>query len=369
MAKFFLGIVVGIVVAVVGSFILLFAIGRIFANKQPTIAGNSVLVLALEGGIPEAAPVEIPFPLSRAQSVPTVRDLWTSLHLAAKDSRVKAVMLEPRGVSAGWAKLQEIRHDIAEFKKSGKPVYAFLQSPGSREYYLASVADRVYVSPDDNVDVKGFLLEEMYLKNTLDKVGVQVEVDHIGKYKDAGDSLTRTGMTPETREVLNQVLDQIFNDFCGSVAIGRHKSIEEVKALIDNGPFIGSQAKANGLIDDLAYEEQAYSELNQKAGSGELNKVNIKTYFRANPAKGDRIAMLVGEGDIVRGDPQEGFGDSTVISSARGFAGRRFRGIRRNPPRDQAVERCQTDGYFDVGLRRFGRLFHFDDGRSDSFVS
>ena len=106
MAKFFLGVVIGIVVAVFGAIIVLFAIGRVFANKQPSVADNSVLVLDLQGEIPEAAPVELPFAFGRVQATPTVRDLWTSLREAANDSKVKAVLLEPRGVGAGWAKLQ-----------------------------------------------------------------------------------------------------------------------------------------------------------------------------------------------------------------------------------------------------------------------
>jgi len=319
MAKFFLGVVIGIVVAVLGTVIVLVAIGRIFANKQPSVADNSVLVLDLQGAIPEAAPVELPFPLGRAQAEPTVRDLWSSLREAAKDQRVKAVVLQPHGVAAGWAKLQEVRAEISNFKKSGKPVYAYLQSPGSREYYLASVADKIYLSPDDMVDVKGFLLEEMYFKNTLDKLGVQVDVDHIGKFKDAGDVFTKTNMTPETREVLNQVLDQIYNEFCGSIGQSRHLTADQVKALVDLGPFMGSQAKANGLIDELAYEDSVYNELKKRTGNKELNKVSIKGYFRTVPSKGDKIAVLVGEGDIVRGDPQDGFGQATNISSG-GFA-------------------------------------------------
>jgi len=200
MAKFLLGIFIGIIIAVFGSLILLFAIGKAFSNKQPTVADRSVLVLTLEGDIPEAAPVDFPFPIGRPQATPTIRDLWTSLHEAAKDQRVRAVILKPSRVGAGWAKLQEIRHEIVEFKKSAKPVYAYLESPGSREYYLASAADKIYLSPDDNLDVKGFLLEEMFFKNTLDKFGVQVEVDHIGKYKDAGDQDRHVARDPRSPE-------------------------------------------------------------------------------------------------------------------------------------------------------------------------
>jgi protease-4 len=342
MAKFFLGVLIGIVVAVFGGVILLFAIGRIFSNKQPAIAGNSVLVLDLQE-IPETAPVEIPFPIGRAQSAPTVRDLWTSLHQAAKDNRVKAVVLQPRSLSAGWAKLQEIRSEITAFKKSGKPVYAYLQSPGSREYYLASAADKVYLSPDDMVDVKGFRLEEMYFKNSLDKLGVQVEVDHIGKYKDAGDIFTKSNMSPETREVLNQVVDQIFNDFCASVGQSRHLTADKVKGLIDAGPFLSAQAKTNGLIDELAYEDQVYGDLKKRTGNTDLNKVGIKTYFRAVPGRGDRIALLVGEGDIIRGDPQESFGGEAVAISSGGFA-RVIRQVRNDSSIRGVVVRVNSPG-------------------------
>jgi protease-4 len=343
MAKFFLGVIIGIVVAVLGSVIVLFAIGRAFSNKAPTVADNAVLVLALQGEIPEAAQVEFPFPVGRAQAAPTVRDLWTSLHQAAKDPRVKAVLLEPVGVAAGWAKLQEIRHEIIDFKKSGKPVYAYLQGPGSREYYLASAADKIYLSPDDMLDVKGFLLEEMYFKNSLDKLGVQVEVDHIGKYKDAGDTFSKSGMSPETREVLNQVLDQIFNEFCSSTGQSRHLTADKMKALIDAGPFSGPQAKESGLIDELAYEEQVYGDLYKKAGSGDLNKVNIRTYFRAVPAKGDRIALLVGEGDIVRGDPQDSFGNAPSNISSGGF-GRLVRQVRNDSSIKAVILRVNSPG-------------------------
>jgi protease-4 len=231
---------------------------------------------------------------------------------------------------------------LTEFKKSGKPVYAYLQGAGSREYYLASVADKIYVSPDDSLEVKGFLLETMYFKNTLDKLGVQVQVDHMGKYKDAGDTFTRTGMTPETKEVLNSVVDQIYNDFCTSVAQGRHKTADQVKTLLDAGPFMADQARNDGLIDVLAYENDMYSDLNHKVGVSDLKKVAISTYFRGAPGKGDRIAILVGEGDIVRGDPNEGYGSASVISSG-GFS-RLIRRVRNDSSVKGVILRVDSPG-------------------------
>jgi protease IV len=315
MRKFLLGVLVGAMVAVVGIVIIVLVIGRLAASKQPTVAANSVLVLALEGDVPEVPPVDIPLPFIPSQGVPTVRDVWASLRAAAKDNRIKAVVLQPRQLSVGWGKLQEFHEELAAFKTSGKPLYALLRAPGSREYYLASAADKIFLFPEDMLDVKGFLVEAMYFKNALDKLGINMQVDHVGRYKDAGDIFTKTNMSPETREVLNQILDQLYGDFCATVGQGRHKSADEMKALIDQGPFISSKAKASGLVDEIGYEDQVYTDLKNKVGRGELNKTSIKAYFRAVPSAGDRIAILAGEGEIQRGDPDNAFGNTGVISS------------------------------------------------------
>jgi protease IV len=315
MRKFLLGVLVGVLVTFFGLFIIVLVVGRLAAGKQPTIAANSVLVLALDGDVPEVPPVDIPIPFIQAQTMPTVRDVWSSLRAAATDNRIKAVVLQPHNLAIGWAKLEEFHQELAAFKKSGKPLYALLRGPGSREYYLASVADKIYLSPEDMLNVKGLLVEAMYFKNALDKLGIDMQVDHIGRYKDAGDIFTKTNMSPETREVLNQVLDQLYGDFCSTVAQGRHKSADDVRGLVDQGPFVASKAKANGLVDELGYEDQVYADLKKKVGAGELNKTNIKTYFRAVPGRGDRIALLAGAGEIQRGEPDNAFGNNDVISS------------------------------------------------------
>jgi protease-4 len=300
MGKFLLGVAVGLVVAFLGLLILGLVIGRIFSKKQPEIASNSALVLSLQDEIPEAPPVDVTIPFIQQRNVPTVRDLWTALHKAAADDRIKALVLRPQGLQVGSAKLQEIHEELINFKRSGKPIYAFLQSPGSREYYLATTADKVFLSPTDMLNVKGFRAEITYLKSVLDKVGVSFQVDHIGAYKDAGDIFTRTNMSPETRDVMNAVLDQLYGDFCNTVAQGRRKTPDEVKALVDQGPFTASQAKANGLIDVTGYEDELYSDLKKRTGL-ELNKLNVKNYASGISVGGDRIAVIVGEGEIVHG--------------------------------------------------------------------
>ena len=315
MKKFLLGIFVGLLFAFVCVVVLIGVVARIGANKAPSIQGNSALVLNLEGDLPEVPPIQLNIPFLQSQSAPTVRDLWTSLHEAANDDRIKALVLEPRDLSLGWGKLEELRQDILNFKKSGKPVYAYLRTPGMHEYFVASVADKIYVNPDDYLELRGFRLEAIYLKNLLDKVGVSVDVDHIGKYKDAGDMFTRNNMSPETQEVLNGVLDQVYNNFCATVGQGRRKSAADMKALIDQGPFLAKTAKGDGLVDELGYEDQLFGALKDKLKSGDLEKAYYKSYTRATPGSGTRIALLAGEGDIIRGTADQPFGQASVIAS------------------------------------------------------
>jgi protease IV len=316
MKKFLIGIVTGILLAFLCGIIVVFSLAR-FGDRRPTVSDESTLVLDLQGEIPEKPPLDVTIPfLERRQQV-TVRDVWSMLHNAATDQRVKAVILMPQGISAGWGKLQEIRQDLVEFKKSGKPLLAFLQGPTTREYYLATVADKIYMPPEDTLYIKGLRAEMMYFKNTLDKVGVQAEFYHIGKYKDFGDMFTQTAMTAETREVMNSVLDDVYGHLTDTFAAARKKTPDEIRAIIDDGPFTSTQAKAKGLIDDLRYEDEVYGDMKGILKQKELKKLSYLDYAKASAmsagaAGGKKIALLVGDGDIMRGEG--GSGDEGIVS-------------------------------------------------------
>ncbi len=270
---------------------------------------RSTLVLHIEGDLPEQSPVDYNLPFLSQQSSLSIAENWQLLRNAAADSHIKAIVLEPRGLSVGWAKLQELRGDIVNFKKSGKPVYAYLRAPGMREYFVASAADRIYVSPEDEIDVKGMRAELTFFKGLLDKVGVQMEFEHVGKYKDAPDMFTKTSSTPETREVINALLDQFYGDFVNTVAESRKRTPDEIRALIDNGPFVGPEALKGGLVDELAYEDQVFGALKTKLKIGDA-KINERDYARLPAPAGvdgdTRIALLVAQGDIARGATNDG---------------------------------------------------------------
>ena len=306
MKTFLLGLLCGIVVAGMVGVIFVFAMVRL-GERRPEVSDNSVLTVRLEGDIPEKPPIEIPLAVFESRSTPTIRDIWSLMHRAASDPRVKAVVLVPRNLDVGWAKLEQLRSSVLAFRNSGKPVYAFLRAPGTHEYYIASAADRIYASPDDYVNVKGLRIESMYFKKTLDKMGVEAQVDHAGKYKDAGDVLTRTSMSPETREVLNQVLDQFYGNLSKTIAAGRHKTPEEVRAIIDQGPFTGKEALDRGLIDSLGYEDQVFQDIGQRVHQQNLRRVSFRDYLRSLSPDDtrNRIALVVGEGVITQGSGRE----------------------------------------------------------------
>ncbi len=308
MAKFLIGVVTGVVLVFLSIILLFFAALR-FREKPPQIADNSVLVLRLQGEIPEKAPIELPSFLSRGPAV-TVASVWMSLRKAAADPHIKAVVLEPEGLSIGWAKSEELRSDLDRFRKSGKPVYAYLRTPAMHDYYVALASDRIFLGPSDQMYVKGLRAEIMYFKNTLDKLGVSVEIEHAGKYKDFGDMFTRPDMSPETREVIDSVVDGLYGNIVTRIAASRKKSPDEVRAIVDQGPFTASQALRAGLVDELRFEDEMYGELKTALKSGDPRKVPIEAYARV-PADSvglggrSRIALVVGQGDIVRGSSDD----------------------------------------------------------------
>ena len=258
----------------------------------------------------------LPFLESDGASI-TVTEFWGALERAAADPRIKAVILEPRGTAMGWAKMQEIRDDLIKFKKSGKPIYAYLHEPTLREYYIASAADKIYLLPTDVLYIKGLRAELTFYKGVMDKIGVQMEMEHAGKYKDYLDSYVRTSMTPESREALNSILDDLYGQLVSGIATGRNKTEDEVRAIIDDGPQLAKAAVEKGLVDATLFEDQFLDEVKKKIGATKIKKVSIADYNQANRS-GDsknRIAVLVGEGAISRGlAPVSPFGETEGIT-------------------------------------------------------
>jgi protease-4 len=317
MVKFLVGVAVGIALVLL-SFVLLLVVALQFREKPPVIADHSVLVLRLEGELPEKPPLEMPNFFGEDRAPVTLTSVWSTLEKAAADPHIQAVVIQPDGLRAGWGKLRELAMDIDHFQKSGKPVFAYLRQPSAREYYIVAGADRIWMGQADPLMLKGLRAELMYFKKTLDKLGVVVDVEHAGKYKDFGDMFTRTDMSPETREVMTPLVDDLFDNLVKRIATGRKKTPEEVKALIDQGPFTATRALKAGLVDSLQFEDEMWGAIKDRI-KAEPQKVSLDKYRKVAPESlgiqgKSRIALVVGQGDIVRGSSGDDGSEDALTS-------------------------------------------------------
>ncbi|HUK19313.1 MAG TPA: signal peptide peptidase SppA [Bryobacteraceae bacterium] len=318
MVKFLLGLVTGVILVFL-TFILLFIALVRMREKPPEISDNSVLVMRLSGDVPEKPPLELPL-FSSDRNAITVANVWMALRKAAADPHIKAVVVEPDGLDIGWGKMEEFRGDLEQFRKSGKPLVAYLRMPGTREYYVSLAADRIYLGPQEPLYLKGVRAEIPYLKKGLDKLGVVVEVEHAGKYKDFGDMFTRSDMSPETREVTGSIVDDLYGTLVDRIAAARKKTPDEVRALIDQGPFTATGALQAGLVDELRFEDQMFGELRARLKGGEPNKVSLEKYVKV-PAEAaglggrNRVALVVAQGDIVRGSAENDGSEDGELTS------------------------------------------------------
>lgn len=312
-------LVVVIVIAVLG-----FAIGF---GRTPSVPSNALLVLEVGGDLAENAPADVVSYL-QGNRTPTVRSFVEALHKAKADQRVAAVLLKPMGFSSPyWAKVQELRDAVLDFKASGKPIYAYLEYADERNYYLASATDRVFLMPTATLDLKGVATYALFLRGTFDKVGIVPDMHHIGAYKTAVNTYTEKTYTPAHKEMDESLNRDLFNQIVQGVAQARKKTDAEVTALIDDGPFLADDALKAGLVDELAYEDQATEALRTQ-GKTPFAVLDGAQYARV-PAtavglnKGPRIAVIYATGAIVDGsggyDPLNGetLGSETLRDAIR----------------------------------------------------
>jgi protease-4 len=145
-----------------------------------------------------------------------------------------------------------------------------------------------------------------------------MEFEHVGKYKDAPDEFTRTSPTPETIEVMNQILDQLYGSLVNTIAQGRNKSADQIRATLDDGPFVGKSAVENGMIDGLLYEDQVYGELKVRI-KADIKRIGEQDYARAVATGNDgasKIAFIVGDGEITRGSTHDDVTDNGITATA-----------------------------------------------------
>jgi protease IV len=274
-------------------------------GKAPGVKEGSFLVVSLGGSLPEESASFFDMPFLEKEQI-TLRDVLECLDKARVDRRIRGIVVKVSPFDFGWSKTEEIRDKLIWFKeKTRKPIVCYITSGGDREYYLASVCDKVYMPEASDLFVDGLVSEVTFLRGTLDKLGMTPDLEHIGSYKSASDVLTQKTFTEAHREVANALLDDSFNRLIDGVAKARGFKPEEVRKLIDAGPFTAPEAVRAGLVDSLIYEDELHNLLGVKK-EDEFRTVSLEDYVRVKPsslnmAKGPKIALIYAVGTITEG--------------------------------------------------------------------
>jgi len=303
-------IVVAVFVSAVGMLLLATTVAR-----EPTVAANSTLILRVGGNLYETEPGGVFGPFM--ETAPTVRSVVDALRKAKSDSRISSVILRPTGAAALWGKVQEVRDAITDFRRSGKPIIAYLEYGGEQEFYLATACDKVFLMPTASLDLTGMASYELFLRGTLDKIGAYPDALHIGEYKTASNTFTEHTYTPAHREMAESLNNDMFDQLVRGIAAGRRKSEAEVKALIDHGPFLPEDALRAGLIDDLAYEDELDDKV--KLAPGKVRFIETNEYRQVSASglglnRGSKIAVIYAAGVIASGKSSDGPGSAVVGS-------------------------------------------------------
>lgn len=316
-----------IILGILGAGLLICVIGvaliwSVFRRGEPTIRDNSVLTLRVAGTLPDYTPDD---PLKRFFGGPdqSLTGLVMQFKKAKVDKRIKAILLDVNMSGVGWGKAEELRDAITDFRSSGKPVYAFVEFGLNKEYYIATACDKIIVPPPGELFINGLAADVMFFRGSLDKLGIYPDIYQIGKYKSAGDMFTQKQMTDAHREYINSLLDDLYNRYVNTIAQARHKTPEEVRALIDNAPYSAAKAKEAGLVDDVLYKDDVEKQFKKLLGykeTDQLNAVRGVDYRDVAPEslglnKGEKIAVIYATGDIGSGSSENSpSGDQSIGS-------------------------------------------------------
>ncbi len=298
-------------------------------------AKKVIAVFRIHGEIEEKPPA-IEFNFS-GEERRTLYDWIERLRKAKRDPSLKAVVIVFDEPMLGLAQLQELRSALKELRAAEKDVYAYLEETRSGPYLLATAASKIVMVPTGDLNILGMNVEQAYFKNLMDKIGVEADIEHVGAYKGAGEPFTRTGPSPEAKEMIQWLVKDIFDQMVEGIAESRQLSEEEVRRQIDQAPLTARQALEAKLVDELAYAEEFTESLKKRYGpevefdhdygkkkGPELDFSNIFALFKTlgevmNKARGAEktsIAVIYVDGMIVTGKQEDGiFGDSGIAAS------------------------------------------------------
>ena len=283
-----------------------------FSAKKPEIADTTILRFDFQRPQTEKATVGLADQFLGDHAA-NFADTIDAIRRAADDSRVKGLVARTGEVPLGLAQVQELRDAIAAFRAKGKFAYAFAESfgdlgGGTRAYYLSTAFDEVWLQPVGSVGLTGVAAELPFFKGTLDKLGVTASFDRRAEYKSAMTQMTDTKLPDTDREAFTGLVKSVFDQTADGIAAGRKLKTDEVRTLIDNGPYLTGEALAKHLVDHVGYADEALDAARQKAGAGVkiLSGPQYLAAAKVGAPTGQVIAILRAVGEIHSGRAPSG---------------------------------------------------------------
>jgi len=268
--KFTFATIVGVIITTLLGILILFGvIGAIAGSKESVteLKPNSVYEIKLEGNLIDRSEND-PFSAAFAQAMGKTAeksmgldDLLANIEKAKNDANIVGIYLNGGSLSGGFASLKEIRNALIDFKKSGKFIVAYADNYSQKDYYLVSVANKILINPQGMLELKGLSAQTMFFKNTLDKLGIEMQIVKVGTYKSAVEPLITTKMSDANREQVTVYMGSIWKTFLTEVSAARKISVEKLNAYADEMLMFQptEKAKQYGLVDGLVYADEADS--------------------------------------------------------------------------------------------------------------
>jgi protease-4 len=360
-------------------------LARSTVNKQESkIPSGSYLVIDMGTNITDAPSESAESQLAGqflqggSDSV-SLRRMLQAIHEAANDPRIGGIYLHgtfaPANYGSGYAALKEVREALLTFRQTHKPVVAYLVAPSTRDYYIASAADRIYLNPFGEIEMAGLNVERTYFAGALQKYGVGVQVIREGKYKSFAESYTNDKMSPEDREQTEKLIGDVWAQVLAGIEQTRKIPAARVQSLIDaTGVIQPDAAKENGLVTGVAYLPEVIDQLRKDAGDDPddskrtFRQVDLDSYLRQKVGKvqpanesafsktlyspAPRIALIYVDGEIEDGDDDSFQGDIAADAFAR-----ECRQLRQDPRVKAIVVRVNSPGGSVTGSEVIQREF------------
>lgn len=311
-------------------FIMMIAASAFSGNPKTTVKSNSVLTLDYKTNILEspAEDQEDFFSFSNKSKNVLAYDVIEAIRRAKTDDKIKGISLESDFVNAGMTHLDDVRLALDDFKKSGKFVYGYGNTSSQSAYYLSSVADKFYLNPSGMIELRGMSTEVLYMKSLAEKYGIGIEVIRHGKFKAAVEPFMRDDMSPENKEQLSTLLNDIWSRNSAKMAVSRKMDTAQFRTVVDSlYGIIPELALKNRLADQLIQKGEYDNYLRKKINIKEDEKINkisfhsyIQSFKNTSGSSKEHIAVLYASGSIYGGEGYDGVYARNFVKHIRDLA-------------------------------------------------